>query len=296
MMAIKTLTVVSAGTLGSQIALMAALHGVKVKIWNGHTDRAHKRLATYLPMFKKGMGLTDEQVAAGKANIEVVTNDWSIPFKDTDLIIEATAERPDVKKDILGKISEQVPADTLIASNSSTMLPSQLSKLVSHPERFLHIHFANHIWQLNTAEIVGSDKTKPEYLTKAKSFAEQIGMLPIMLQKENPGYIMNALLIPMLQSALWVWANGVADPATIDRDWMNSSGMPMGPFMVLDMVGIRTSYNIAAARAAKDPASKIIAGKLKEMMDAGHTGEAAGQGFYKYPHPAFEDPDFLKKA
>jgi 3-hydroxybutyryl-CoA dehydrogenase len=295
-MAIKTLTVVSAGTLGSQIALMAALHGVKVKIWNGHTDRAHKRLQTYLPMFKQGMGLTDEQVAAGKANIEGVTNDWSVPFKDTDLVIEATAEKVDVKKDVLEKISEQVPADTPIASNSSTMLPSQLSKLVSHPERFLHIHFANHIWQLNTAEIVGSDKTKPEYLAEAKAFAEQIGMLPIMLKKENPGYIMNALLIPMLQSALWVWANGVADPETIDRDWINSSGMPMGPFMVLDMVGLRTSYNIAAARAESDPASKIIAAKLKEMLDEGRTGEAAGQGFYSYPHPAFEDPDFMKKG
>lgn len=150
-MTVKTLTVVSAGTLGSQIALMAALHGVQVKIWNGHTDRAHKRLATYLPMFKKGLGLTDEQVAQGKAKITVVTNDWNVPFQDTDLVIEATAERPEVKKEILGKISAHVPADTMIASNSSTMLPSQLSKLVTHPERFLHIHFANHIWPLAKA-------------------------------------------------------------------------------------------------------------------------------------------------
>lgn len=295
-MTVKTLTVVSAGTLGSQIALMAALHGVQVKIWNGHTDRAHKRLATYLPMFKKVLGLTDEQVAQVKTKITVVTNDWNVPFQDTDLVIEATAERPEVKKEILGKISAHVPADTMIASNSSTMLPSQLSKLVTHPERFLHIHFANHIWQLNTAEIVGSAQTKPAYLQKAKDFAQAIGMLPIVLKKENPGYIMNALLIPMLQSALWVWANGVADPETIDRDWINSTGMPMGPFMVLDMVGIRTSYNIAAARAAKNPASKLIAAKLKEMLAAGHTGEAAGQGFYSYPHPAFEDPDFLKEG
>lgn len=293
-MTINKLTIAGAGTLGSQIAFQAALHGIPVNIWNRHPERAEKRLAKYIPMFQHDLKLTDAQVAKAKANIEMITNDWSKPFADTDFVIEAVAEDMTVKQQIFAEMMKHVADDVIVASNSSTFMPSQLVKFVTHPERFLHMHFANHIWLFNTAEIVGTAATKPEYLQDVKAFAQKMGMLPIVLNKENPGYIMNALSIPMLNSALWVWASGVADPETIDKDWMNSTGMPMGPFMSLDMIGLRTAYAISSAQADKNPAAKIIAGKLKEMIDQGHTGEVAGQGFYKYPHPAFEDPNFLK--
>lgn len=291
-MKIKQITVAGAGTLGSQIAFQTALCGLPVKIYNPHPDRAKTRLAKLAPMFKKALKLTSAAITAAQNNIKVIDNDWEHPFAGSDLIIEALSENLKIKQDFYAEVVKHVDNEVIIASNSSTMMPSQLSKFVAHPERFLHMHFANHIWQFNTLEIVGTDKTKPEVMQAVISFAKQIKMLPIRLKKENPGYIMNALSIPLLKAALWVWANGVADPITIDKDWMSSSGMPMGPFMLLDMVGIRTAYAISAAQ--KDPASQLVAGKLKQMLDAGKTGELAGEGFYKYPNPAFADPDFLK--
>lgn len=292
---INHLTIAGAGTLGSQIAFQAALNGVKVRIYNPHTDRAKKRLAKLAPMFQEALHLSDEQVAQAQANIVSITNDWETPFADADLVIEALSENLEVKHQFFDQLMDHVQDDTIIASNSSTMMPSQLAHFVKHPERFLHMHFANHVWRFNTLEIVGSEQTDPDVIATAVAFGHKIKMLTIQLKKENPGYIMNALSIPLLNAALLVWAKGVADPITIDKDWMNSTGMPMGPFMSLDMIGIRTAYAINSAQAQNSPEAKLIASRLKEMVDEGKTGELAGEGFYSYPHPAFEDPDFLKK-
>jgi 3-hydroxybutyryl-CoA dehydrogenase len=119
-------------------------------------------------------------------------------------------------------------------------------------------------------------------------------MLPIVLKKEQHGYIMNALSVPFLNAALGLWGKGVADPITIDKDWMNSTGSPMGPFMSMDVIGLRTVWAIFSSHA-DTPEQKAIADKLKAMIDAGHYGVEAGEGFYTYPHPAYEDPNFLKE-
>lgn len=102
---------------------------------------------------------------------------------------------------------------------------------------------------------------------------------------------MNSLSVPYLNAALGLWAKGVADPMTIDKDWMKATGSPMGPFMSLDAIGLRTTYAIFNAHA-EDAAAKAIADKLKQMIDEGHYGIEAGEGFYKYPHPAYESADF----
>lgn len=238
--------------------------------------------------------MTDEEFDHALANIKMITSDWDKPFKEADYIIEAVPEKIEAKKEFYEQLNQYVNDKTIVASNSSTYMPSQLVKYFKDPKRFLHMHFANHIWQFNTAEIVGNPQTKQSVIEEVVTFARKIKMMPVVLQKENPGYLMNAMLIPFLSSALYLWATGVADYQTIDKDWMNSSGAPMGPFMTLDMVGLRTVHAINAARAKENPASKLIAEKLSTMIEAGHTGQLAGEGFYKYPHPAFEDPNFLK--
>lgn len=292
-MPIQSLTIAGAGTLGSQIAFQTAFCGIPVNIWNPHPERATKRLNALKPLYKRDLHATDEQIQAAMDNIKMITNDWAKPF-DSDYIIEAVPEEMAIKEKFYTELMKHVSPQTIIASNSSTFLPSQLVKFVDHPERFLHMHFANHIWLFNVSEIVGTPATKPEVIDEVMVFAKRIKMLPIRLNKENPGYIMNALSIPYLNAALWLWASGVADYQTIDKDWMKASGAPMGPFMSLDAIGLRTAYAISSAQAATNPAAKIVAGKLKAMVDAGHTGTLAGEGFYKYPHPAYENPDFLK--
>lgn len=188
------------------------------------------------------------------------------------------------------------PKEAIFTSNSSTLVPSALMEDTGRPSQFLNMHFANQVWLNNTAEIMGSPKTDPKIYDEIVEFARNIGMIPIELKKEQPGYILNSLLIPLLSAGEELWVKGVADPEMIDKTWMAATGAPMGPFAILDVVGIRTAYNITAtqAKSGEDPNAQVLADKLKELLDAGKLGMESGEGFYHYPNPAYKDPDFLK--
>ena len=126
-------------------------------------------------------------------------------------------------------------------------------------------------------------------------FARAIGMVALPLYKEQPGYILNSLLVPFLDAAQMLLLNGVADVETIDKTWMIATGAPEGPFAILDAVGIATAYNITLAKAGVNPEFEKLAYLLKtEYLDKGRHGRAAGQGFYSYPNPGFASPDFLR--
>lgn len=147
------------------------------------------------------------------------------------------------------------------------------------------LHFANEIWRNNTAEVMGHAGTDPAVYDKVVGFAEAIGMVPLKLKKEQPGYILNSMLVPFLNSAQALLANGVADPETIDKTWVLATGAPIGPFRILDVVGLTTAYNIVIMNPqASDPDTTAgrIAKLLKEYIDAGKTGINVGEGFYKY--------------
>ncbi len=182
----------------------------------------------------------------------------------------------------LGKVA---PEATIFATNSSTLLPSDMAEFTGRPERFLALHFANEIWVHNTAEIMGHPGTDPAIAAEIVAFAREIGMEPIELHKEQPGYVLNSLLVPFLNSALALLVSGVADPETVDRTWRIATGAPAGPFAILDTIGLTTPYNIASA--SPDPGSQAVARYLKEnYIDQGKLGRATGEGFYQYRDPA----------
>ena len=244
----------------------------------------------------KDMDKTAEDYENAMDNIVEVSNDLPSMVSDADLVIEAVSESVEIKKAFFEELNEALPDHTIVASNSSTFMPSQLVKFTNYPERFLHMHYANHIWLHNVTEIVGTPETSKDVIDAVVKFTRSIDMVPIVLKKENPGYVMNALLIPLLNAAQSLWARGVADPHTIDKDWMLSNGSPMGPFMILDVVGLRTAYEIVENQyqKTKDPLAKKIGDNLKAMIDEGHTGVESGQGFYHYPNPEYKDPEFWK--
>lgn len=295
-MAFKNVMVAGTGVLGSQIAYQTALNGFHVVAYNDSIDAAKKRLAALQPAYEADLGLSKADFDKALDQI-VVTDDLETAVKDVDYVIEALPENIEIKEGFYKQLSKLAPAKTVFASNSSTMVPSQLVKFVDRPEKFLHMHFANRIWKCNVAEIMGTDKTDPAVFQEVVDFAHQIKMVPIPIHKEQPGYVLNSLLIPFLVSAMLLWVKGVADPETVDKDWMISTGAPVGPFMMLDDVGLRTTYQIMMGlyKTRGNDYFKAIADKLKVMIDAGKNGRESGQGFYSYPHPSFEDPDFLKK-
>ena len=148
------------------------------------------------------------------------------------------------------------------------------------PDRFLALHFANEIWIHNIAEIMGHAGTDAAVYDAVVEFAQRIGMEPIKLQKEQPGYVVNSLLVPFLTAAQTLIAKGVADPETIDKTWRIATGAPSGPLRMLDIIGLNTAYDIAAAG---DEQARANARYLKEhYIDQGKLGQASGEGFYKY--------------
>jgi 3-hydroxybutyryl-CoA dehydrogenase len=167
----------------------------------------------------------------------------------------------------------------VFATNSSSLLPSAIAAATGRPDRFLALHFANGIWRQNTAEIMGTPETDPAVADRVEAFAVAIGMVPIRLHKEQPGYVLNSLLIPLMSAAADLLVKGVATPETIDTTWRIGTGSPLGPFQIYDVVGLRTAYAIASANSR----SGAWAAYLKEhYLDKGLLGRESGEGFYRY--------------
>lgn len=311
-MDIKNVVVAGGGVLGSQIAFQSAYKGFNVKVWlrsEGSIDRAKPKfgrwknvylqtleaMKTNPAAYARGLAdspeLSDEQIEALKAQVEkaaesiVLTTSYDEAFGDADLVIEAIAEEPKQKIALYTEMQKHLPEHTIVCTNSSTMLPSQFAEYTGRPEKYLALHFANEIWKNNTAEVMGHPGTDPAVYEQVAEFAGKIGMIALRLKKEQPGYILNSMLVPFLTAAESLLANGVADPETIDKTWMLATGAPAGPFRILDIVGLVTAYNIVIMNPqASDPETTPgkIAATLKKYIDEGKTGVNAGEGFYKY--------------
>ena len=142
---------------------------------------------------------------------------------------------------------------------------------------------------------MGHSKTSPRLFDDMILFAKAIGMVAIPVKKEQPGYVLNSLLMPLLRAGLNLWANDVAEPHIIDKTWMIATGAPHGPFATIDTVGLKTSLNITKAHLNENShieTTKLIISKLEEMVTEGKLGTASGQGFYKYPNPEYLEDDF----
>jgi 3-hydroxybutyryl-CoA dehydrogenase len=280
---IRTVTVLGSGVLGSQIAFQSAFNGFAVTVYDLSDDvleSARERL--------RGLAGVYESVPGGVAGGPQealdslrLTSDLAEAVADADLVIEAVPEDLGLKQELYGRLGALAPERTVFATNSSTLLPSDLKASTGRPDRFLALHYANHVWAQNTAEIMGTADTDPAVVDAVVEFAVSSGLEPVRLHKEKAGYVLNSLLVPLLNAASGLLMGGYADHETIDKTWRIGTGAPLGPFQIFDVVGLRTAYNIAAA--APDEASQAFAAHLKtEYLDRGRLGTATGEGFYRY--------------
>lgn len=314
----KKIVVAGGGVLGSQIAFQSAFCGFDVTIWlrsessigrtkpkleavkNAYIERINK-MATdegkSVSVWARGIADVSEantfnkdeylkKVSNAAKNLKIELN-LEKAVKDADLIIESMSEDLKQKEAFYKKLSPFIEPKAILATNSSTLLPSKLAKFTGCAERFLALHFANEIYFNNTAEIMAQSKTKPEYFKAVVEFAKQIKMVPLPVRKEKAGYLLNSMLVPFLFSALDLLATGVSDAQSIDNAWVLGTGAPKGPFKILDIVGLKTAYNIVQMYV-KVPSFiapynfKKIAELLKKYIDEGKLGVSSGEGFYKY--------------
>jgi len=280
-MTIHKVTVLGTGVLGSQIAFQTAFHGFDVTAYDisdeaiaGARDRFAKLAATYRIEVPGGDSKAEKTEAA-----IVLTTDLAAAVQDADLVIEAVPEVLTVKEQTYRQLGELAPAKTIFATNSSTLLPSDIKDYTGRPDKFLALHFANLVWRYNTAEVMGTPETDPQVFRTVVEFAAAIGMEPIELHKEKAGYVLNSLLVPLLNAAMALGAGGFAEPEAVDKTWRIGTGAPVGPFQMLDVIGLTTPYNILVNSAE---GQELAAWLKTNYIDKGKLGIATGEGFYKY--------------
>ena len=243
---IKNVTVFGSGVLGSQIAFHTAYHGYNVTLFDISYElfeNAKEKFEQFKPMYQQDISAEPADLDSAVNRISYST-DLKESVKDAYLAIEAIPEDIQIKKDFYTRLGIVAPAKTIFCTNSSTLLPSQFASETGKPEKFLAFHFVNYLWKNNVVEIMSHSGTNPDIFEEVTQFAKTIGMLTIQIYKEQPGYVMNSLLVPWLIAGLDLFRNGVADVPSIDKTWMKTVEANLGPMAMADLVGLTTAYNM----------------------------------------------------
>ncbi|HEX7824833.1 MAG TPA: 3-hydroxyacyl-CoA dehydrogenase [Mycobacterium sp.] len=295
---LNKVTLIGSGVLGGQIAFHSAFKGKTVVVYDIAEDAIARCQAAhddYAAIYHSDLGATDADIAATKQRL-TFTTDLAAAVAQADLVIEAVPEIPEVKTSVYKVMAELLPAHTLVATNTSLLLPSDFAAATGRPEKFCALHFANLIWAMNFAEIMAHPGSSTDTLTEVTEFAVEIGMMPIPVRREHSGYVVNSWFFPFMNAAQTLVTNGISTPEDIDRTFM-VLGAPMGPMGLADMVGMNTAYNVTSYTGHQTGDAQMIANAayIKEnFLDNGFLGRQTGKGYYEYPNPAFQRPDFLE--
>jgi 3-hydroxybutyryl-CoA dehydrogenase len=282
-MDIKTVGVLGCGLMGSGIAQVCAAAGYRTIV--REVDQA---------VLDKGLGRTkkflDGGVEKGKVTPEErdktlgnLTGTTKIEdFKDCDLIIEAIIENVDDKAKTFAAVEAVVGEHTILCSNTSSLCITELAAKTKRPDRFAGLHFFNPVPLMKLVEVIRGLATSDETYQKVFAFAESLGKEPITAP-DKPGFIVNRLLVPYLLDAIRSYENGLGTIEDIDKGMKLGTGYPMGPFTLLDYVGLDTTYFIANIMFDEYREPQYAPPPLlKRMVLAGRLGRKSGQGFYKY--------------
>lgn len=291
---INHVLVVGAGTMGGQIALQCAMHGLSVSLYDASSealDTGLNRIRGYV-RYLTGQGRTSAEVL----NRINSTSNLAAAAATADLVSESVPEDPVLKGQVFAELNAYCPPHTIFTTNSSTLLPSMFAEASGRPDRLIALHFHLPVWDANVADVMAHAGTAPEVVEMVTRFARRIGQIPIVTQRESSGYVFNAMLSALTGAAVDLAAGGVATVADVDRAWMGVMKMPIGPFGIMDAVGLDTVWKITDfwATATGSPQLRMNADFVKGYLDRGRAGQKVGAGFYDYPNPAYSQQDFLE--
>ncbi|MFC9833688.1 3-hydroxyacyl-CoA dehydrogenase family protein [Rhodococcus sp. NPDC127530] len=280
-----TVLVVGAGAMGSQIALVAAFAGHRVRLVDLDAEgltRAERQLRDRMTaQIAKGRR-TVEEVSGAFARLDLHT-DLAVAADRVDLVIEAVVEDLEIKRHLFATLGELVAPHTILASNTSSFVPSRLADAAEHPQRFVNLHFFNPALVMKCVEVVRGPETSVDVLTRSVAFVESLGKQPVVLEKEINGFVANRILNAVRDEAIRLYEGGYASVESIDLACRTALGYPMGPFELMDLTGIDIGYRTKKARYAEtgDPGD-LPSRTVTELVEAGHLGRKSGRGFYTY--------------
>ena len=281
---VKTVGVIGAGTMGNGIAQACATSGVDammVDVSDAALDKGRAAIAGSLERLVKKDKLASPDRDAALARVRTTTRYEELA--GVDLVIEAATENPAIKIEILLRIDAIAKPGAIIASNTSSISITQLAAVTARAERFLGMHFFNPVPMMALVELIRGLQTSDATIAAAKAFAEHLGKSPIVV-RNSPGFVVNRILCPMLNEAVFALQEGLASAEAIDEGMKLGCNHPIGPLALCDLVGLDVLLAVMNVFYAdfNDPKYRP-APLLREMVAAGWLGRKAGQGFYTYP-------------
>ncbi|WP_338635886.1 3-hydroxybutyryl-CoA dehydrogenase [Spirobacillus cienkowskii] len=280
--AIKVIAVIGAGQMGSGIAQIAAQAGYQVLLCDSYPESLHKGLLTIekslTKLFEKGK--IEEHPPAILARIKK-TSQLSDLAK-VDFVIEAVNENETLKKEIFKELDKIVSPNTIFASNTSSLPITRLASATSRTNKFIGMHFMNPVPIMSLVEIIRGHATSEDTYQITKQISEKMGKTTVCSQ-DYPGFIINRILMPMINEAFYTLMEGIANAEDIDTGMKLGTNQPMGPLTLADFIGLDTCYAIMKVLHEGLGDSKYRpCPLLKKYVDAGHFGKKVGQGVYKY--------------
>ncbi|QXH44587.1 3-hydroxybutyryl-CoA dehydrogenase [Pseudomonas xanthosomatis] len=282
-MTIEQIAVIGAGTMGNGIAQVCALAGYQVLLVDVSEAALERGVATLGKNLERQVSkgtIEDAKADAAKARIRTST-DYS-QLAAAQLVIEAATENLQLKERILQEVAANVGEQCLIATNTSSLSVTELAASIAHPERFIGVHFFNPVPMMALVEIIRGLQTSDATYAQALLVTEKLGKTPITAGN-RPGFVVNRILVPMINEAIFVRQEGLASAEDIDTGMRLGCNQPIGPLALADLIGLDTLLAIMNAFQEGFNDSKYRpAPLLKEMVAAGYLGRKSGRGFFTY--------------
>ena len=281
-LSISTVGVVGAGTMGAGIAQVIATSGLQVVLIDATEEfvqRGAVRINTELGKSVAKGSITQDDADAAVARITSGT-DYAL-LRECQLVIEAVPETLAIKEPVLTQIAEHVSSDCIIASNTSSLSISDLATFVSEPERVIGMHFFNPVPRMALVEVVAGNDTSSDVIESVLALAKSLGKTPVQ-SADNAGFIVNRILIPMINEAIQALGDGVASAEDIDTAMKLGAGHPMGPLALGDLIGLDVVLDIMRVLEGGLGEKYSPAPLLVEKVESNRLGRKSGKGFFDY--------------
>jgi len=293
---ISRVTVVGLGTMGSQIATHVACFDYQVVGFDPDPSAFQKAMSDAESLADRMRGrsvLSPDRWREGMGRVQVA-EDLATALAEADLVIETVPEVLALKREVWAELDRLAPARAILASSSSSMPVSRFEDVTTRPESCVNLHFYQVTPVTNMVDVMGGSRTSPAVMERAVAWVRSIDCIPLTVNKEILGFCFNRVWRAIKRETLYLWAEGFVDFRDVDRAWMKMTGMSIGPFGIMDAVGLDVVYDIEMVyyEESRDPRDHPPAG-LKQKIERGELGLKAGRGFYDYPDPEFSRPEFL---